>query len=106
MRTFNFDIQSVDCLQTNENYADIIVRATWVYTITDENSNTYSVENSTNFDFDENNTEEFIPFEALTSSKVIEWLEAKLDMDDLQSYLDTQLDKLINPPIIKRELLN
>lgn len=106
MKTFNFDIQSVDCLQTNENYSDIVVSAKWNYIITDENSNTFSVENVTPFDFDENNAENFIPFEELTTSKVIEWLEAKLDMDDLQTILNNELDRYLNPPIITKELLS
>ena len=101
MRTFNWNIEYVNCLQTNPTYPDIITFIKWEYTITDENDNSITHNKWTSVEFDENN---FTPYSDLTQSDVIGWLEDIEDMVQLQSDLNEDLDNSLNPPIIKRIL--
>jgi hypothetical protein len=106
MRTFSWNIEYVECLQTSEQYPDFVTLVKWIYTITDEErGEDLSLDFETIFEFNEENITEFIPFSDLTTSKVIEWLEAKHDMAKFQYILNTQLDNILKPNIIQRQLL-
>jgi hypothetical protein len=48
--------------------------------------------------------ESFKPFEEVTEADVIAWLEAKLDVEAMQSGLDAQLDAIANPTHINLSL--
>ena len=48
--------------------------------------------------------ESFKPFEEVTEADVISWLEAKLDVEAMQSGLDAQLDAIANPTHISLSL--
>ena len=50
--------------------------------------------------------ESFKPFEQLTEADVIAWLEAKLDVEAMQSGLDAQLDAIANPTHISLNLVS
>ena len=102
MKNFNWTILELGCYQKNEQYPDLVVNVKWLYTITDENDNTMSIENWTTINSD--NIETFVPFEDLTEEVVISWLESQLDVEDLKSILERELDQKIDPPIIMRTL--
>jgi len=44
------------------------------------------------------NTENFISFEDIDEEKVLEWLNAKIDLDAKKERMLLEVDKLINPP--------
>ena len=50
--------------------------------------------------------ESFKPFEEVTEADVISWLEAKLDVEVMQSGLDAQLDAIANPTHVSLNLLS
>jgi hypothetical protein len=50
--------------------------------------------------------ESFKPFEQVTEADVIAWLEAKLDVEAMQSGLDAQLDAIANPTHISLNLVS
>ena len=50
--------------------------------------------------------ESFKPFEQLTEADVIAWLEAKLDVEAMQSGLDAQLDDIANPTHVSLNLVS
>lgn len=50
--------------------------------------------------------ESFKPFEQVTESDVISWLEAKLDIDQLQKGLDAKLEAIKNPTHVNLQLGN
>ena len=49
---------------------------------------------------------DFIAFEDLTQADIEAWLEAKLDVAEMQAGLDAQLDTLANPTHISLNLLS
>lgn len=101
MRTFNWDIEYIDCLQTNPTYPNIITFVKWGYTITDENDNSFTYDKWTSLEFDENN---FTPYTDLVVSDVIGWLEDIEDMEQLQADLNEDLDEYLTPSKIRRTL--
>ena len=50
--------------------------------------------------------ESFKPFEEVTEADVIAWLEAKLDVEAMQSGLDAQLDAIANPTHVSLNLVS
>lgn len=46
---------------------------------------------------------DFIPYEELTEEIVIGWLEAELDVEELQKNISDNIENLKNPPIITEE---
>jgi hypothetical protein len=50
--------------------------------------------------------ESFKPFEEVTEADVISWLEAKLDVEVMQSGLDAQLDAIANPTHVSLNLVS
>ncbi len=48
--------------------------------------------------------EAFIPYASLTEAQVIGWLEASLNVSDLQKTLEEQIQNLKNPPIVNLPL--
>ena len=49
-------------------------------------------------------TSEFIPYEQLTKDIVIQWLEAGLDIQSLQSGLTAMIENKIVPPVVEMAL--
>jgi hypothetical protein len=50
--------------------------------------------------------ESFKPFEEVTEADVVAWLEAKLDVEAMQSGLDAQLDAIANPTHVSLNLVS
>jgi hypothetical protein len=45
-------------------------------------------------------SEDFIPYNELTQNMVTLWLESVLNISDLQSRVDTQINFIENPPTV------
>ena len=45
-------------------------------------------------------SEEFVPFEQLTEEVVVEWVKAKLDLESIESSLDTQIAAIKQPTVL------
>lgn len=43
---------------------------------------------------------EFTPYESLTKDQVEGWLDAGLDVESIDSSLDTMIENQVNPPVI------
>jgi hypothetical protein len=104
MRTFSWNIEYVECLQTGDRYTDVVTLIKWIYTIKDENDNVFHLSGNTRFQRDDNNLENFIPFSDLTTSQVIEWIETNANIEKYQYALNHALDEKLNPSRIKRQL--
>jgi hypothetical protein len=50
------------------------------------------------------NADDFTDFENLTKDVVVEWLESTIDLDELKASADKQLDKLVNPTSISKDV--
>ena len=80
---------------------NIIETVQWRYQATD-GEHTADVYGSVGLEAPD--AESFKPFEEVTEADVISWLEAKLDVEAMQSGLDAQLDAIANPTHISLSL--
>lgn len=89
---FNWTISQLERKSDN----GFVMNIHWRYSLTEDNhkAETYSVQSFTQ------ESEDFIPFEDITETDVIGWLEASLDVDQLQESLMSQIETMKNPPII------
>jgi len=100
--TFKWTIVQLDCSTTIPEVQDYVVTAHWRYGITDGTIST-DMYGATSFPVDPEKPN-FVPFAELQESDVIGWLESELDVDAMQTSLTTQLDNIINPPIVSPPL--
>jgi hypothetical protein len=66
------------------------------------NNTEYSVNGGDIVTLPQPNPATFTPFESLTESEVVAWVEANADTDALVDRLIDQLEQQVNPPIITR----
>jgi hypothetical protein len=83
--------------------SNIIETVHWRYQATD-GEHTADVYGSVGLEAPD--AESFKPFEEVTEADVIAWLEAKLDVEAMQSGLDAQLDAIANPTHISLNLVS
>lgn len=102
LNTFTWQIIELGCYQKNETYPDLVVNAKWLYTISDNLGNETGIEGFSTFDTE--SIESFIPFNNLTESIVIQWVESKENVEKLQKRLIDQLDEKVNPSIVIKQL--
>ena len=105
MTTYNWVISQLDCLPQDGTLKDFVVVCHWrrqaneVVDGKEYNADVYGTQS-----FSPDNVENFIPYEDLTFDIVCGWLESSMDMEALDSNLDTQIANLINPPIVSPPL--
>ena len=83
--------------------SNIIETVHWRYQATD-GEHTADVYGSVGLEAPD--AESFKPFEEVTEADVIAWLEAKLDVEAMQSGLDAQLDAIANPTHVSLNLVS
>ncbi len=92
-------IVAMDCYVDYDGLKDSIQNVHWVYEATDGTNTTSSIGVET---LDVPSAEGFTPFDELSESDVVAWLETKMDLDSLKANLDDQLDKIANPVIVTK----
>ena len=100
MVNYNWIIASLDAKIQDGDLENIIETVHWRYQATD-GEHTADVYGSAGLEAPDDN---FKPFEEVTEADVIAWLEAKLDVEAMQSGLDAQLDAIANPTHISLSL--
>ena len=90
---YEWQINALDAKIKEDDHSDVIYNVHWGYNASkgDYTANmigTYGVV------YDKDN---FIKYDELQKSDVIEWLEAGLDVDSMQTNLSGQIDVLENP---------
>jgi len=81
-----------------DNLQDVIVKVYWRrQVIVEPNGVAYAYEMKGETDLAAPNKADFTQFNDLTQDIVIPWLESVIDMTALNSQLDIELDKIINP---------
>lgn len=91
-QTFKWIISQLDRKSDN----GFVMNIHWRYSLREDNQTAeiYSVQSFTQ------ESEDFIPFEDITETDVIGWLESSLNVEQLQESLRSQIKTLKNPPII------
>jgi hypothetical protein len=98
--TYNWTIQAMDCVPQEDGHTDVVVVAHWNVQATD-GTYTARVYGTQSFTYDSGKA--FIPYESLTESEVVTWVQDSMGAEgvaSLEANLDTQIENQINPPIV------
>ena len=99
--TYSWIISDLVAKIQDGELSNIIETVHWRYQATD-GEHTADVYGSVGLEAPDDN---FKPFEQVTEADVIAWLEAKLDVEAMQSGLDAQLDAIANPTHVSLNLV-
>lgn len=96
--TYQWIIVQLDCKPSVDGLQDYVVVCHYRYNGTYENI-VKEVYGTCSFEVDPEKPN-YIPYADLTEDDIIGWLEASLDVDALQNNIATQIEDVLNPPIV------
>jgi len=100
----NWQIEWLKTTPTTATPPEWVLECGWRCTST-EKDQTASVYGSCSFSVPENADGSFAPYSSLTEQQVLGWVwSSGVDKDATEKAVQTQLDNLINPPIIQPAL--
>lgn len=94
MTEFKWIISAMECIKNDGDLQDVVITIHWRYQAEKENVST-DIYGATSMPLPTG--EDFTPYEELTKEQVCGWLEATLDVEQMQENLEAQLDLIINP---------
>lgn len=100
MNIYNWTISALDCKPQEDGLTDVVVTAHWRVDATD-GTHTSGVYGTQSFTL--NQEGDFTPFEDLTQDQVVGWVKDNMGTEgvaSLEANLDTQIENLVNPPIV------
>jgi hypothetical protein len=94
MITYKWTISAFDCKAILEDLTDVVYNVHWRYEATKKDIvvSNYGVLTLTN-----PNKENFIALNKLTENDVINWCESNLDVNELNTSLESQINLIENP---------
>ena len=98
MTTFNWQISALNCYPQQDNLTDVVFIAHWQCTGTDGD---YTASVYSTCSLPAPNPENFTAYENLTLNQVLGWIwNAGVNKDATEAAVQTQIDNLIDPPVI------
>lgn len=104
MINYNWNCRTVDAYPQDGDYTDVVYNVHWIVTGTsdtlDPKGNAYSATSIGTQTLSTESITDFIPFEQLTNTEVVEWTKATMgqeQVDSIESGIESQIDDLINP---------
>lgn len=100
--TYQWTILALDCVVSKDGLNNVVETIHWTYRGTNENgttSETYGAQA-----VGDPNPEEFISFTDLTEEVVTLWLEEIMDMEEIQSSINSQIQAIENPTHVTLQL--
>lgn len=94
--TYTWVIAQLDCAPQEDNLENVVKIIHWRYQATD---GTHTADCYGSIGVGAVDPDDFTPYAELTKDQVVAWLEAQLDVDELERNLATQLAMLANPPV-------
>ena len=98
--TYTWDVKTMDTAVSEDGLSDVVKIIHWRYTAQEE---TYFATVYGTIGVDAPNPDQFTPFDSLTEEQVISWVESKLDMNEIKSSLEKQIDNQKAPPIVTKQ---
>jgi hypothetical protein len=98
MTKFDWVISAMECKVEEANLSDVVILVHWRYnatSIVEDIEYFADIYGATSVPLPTG--EEFTPYEDLTKGQVVGWLEAILDVPDMQLQLETNIELQINP---------
>ena len=94
MTKFDWIISAMECKVKEDNLSDVVILVHWRYNAT---SGEYFADTYGATSMPLPSGENYTPYAELTKEQVTGWLENTLDIKEMQSNLEKQIDLLINP---------
>jgi hypothetical protein len=105
MNTKTWVISQLDTAPSEEGLTDVVKTIHWRYQATETvDEKTYNADIYGSMACATPSETDFTAYPDLTEAKVIEWLEAELDVEALGASLDAQIEAQKNPPIVNKPL--
>jgi hypothetical protein len=101
MNTYTFKINAVDCYTSKDGLEKVAYNVHWSYFGTD---GTYTASMIGVQSVGEPDPENFVAFEELTEEQVVEWISAAMDVEQMQTNLDSQIENLAAPKVVTLQL--
>jgi hypothetical protein len=100
--TYSWVINSMEVIPSLDGLTNVVNTVNWSYNGVSPTNIHGRVSSSSIMSLP--TSEDFIPYSELTQGMIISWLESKLNVSDLQSRLDTQINLIENPPTVELPL--
>jgi hypothetical protein len=94
MITYKWTISAFDCKAIVEDLKDVVCNVHWKYEAT---KNDIVVSNYGVLTLTNPNKDNFIALNELTENDVIDWLQSKLDVNELNTNLENEINLIENP---------
>lgn len=105
MNTKTWVIAQLDTAPSEDNLTDVVKTIHWRYQATETvEDKTYFADVYGAMACATPSETDFTAYPDLTEAKVIEWLEAELNVEALGASLDAQIEAQKNPPIVNKPL--
>jgi hypothetical protein len=105
MATYNWVISALDTAPSEDGLTDVVKVVHWRYQANEQvEDKSYFAEVYGTMACATPSETDFTAYPDLTEAQVINWLEAGLDTESLQTNLTSQIENQINPPIINLPL--
>ena len=99
--TYTWTIESLETAPQENNLQDVVKTVHWRYQATD---GTFTVDRYGSEPMDNPVPENFVQFNNLTKNMVVSWLESKLNVEEMNTSFQNQINKLHNPPIVSKSV--
>lgn len=95
---FNWKISALECIIKDGVMSNVVQTVHWRYNARETaNEEVYFAEMYGATKVGEPTPEDFTDFNSLTKEQVVSWLEAELDVPEMQKNLENQINLKINP---------
>ena len=101
MNNYTWRINAVDCYTSKDGLEKVAYNVHWSYFATngEHTASMIGVQS-----IGEPNPDNFVAFEDLTEETVIAWIEAAMDVEQMQANLDKQIEDLVAPKVVTLQL--
>ena len=101
MNNYTWRINAVDCYTSKDGLEKVAYNVHWSYFATngEHTASMIGVQS-----VGEPNPDNFVAFEDLTEDDVISWISASMDVEQMQSNLDKQIEDLVAPKVVTLQL--
>lgn len=96
--TYSWNIVYIESKPSLNGLTNVASFIKWIYTGIGPEGIEGRIEGETKIP--EPQTETFIPYNSLTKEIVVSWLESTLNISDLQTRVDAQINFILNPPTV------
>lgn len=98
MITYKWDFPAFDCKVDDNGLDKVVTTVHWVYNGTDEDGISSGIYGAQAVG--EPNPDAFTPYPELSKDQVIGWMESVMDVKEMQSNIENQIDLIANPVTI------